>query len=119
MKTQLEEAKRIEEVLKDKLDEKEEQCKKLEMEVVGLGKTSKKSNACVKFRNKSIILDEILDYQRSPFDKSGLGCSWRKEKSLADTWTPNKYEVGPSFSKDTSQDAPHITAKDIIKLEGY
>ena len=68
MKNQLEEAKRIEEVLKDKLDEKEEQCKKLEMEVVGLRKTSEKSNVCVKFRNNSIILDEILDCQRSPFD---------------------------------------------------
>ena len=32
LQTQLEEAKRIEEVLKDKLDEKEEQCQKLEME---------------------------------------------------------------------------------------
>ena len=74
LKTHLEEAKRIEEVLKDKLDEKEEQCQKLEMEVVGLRKTSEKSNAqCVKFKNNSIILDEILDYQRSAFDKSGLG----------------------------------------------
>ena len=73
MKTQLEEAKRIEEVLKEKLDEKEEQCQKLEMEVVGLKKTSEKSNACVKFGNNSNILDAILEYQRSPFDKSGLG----------------------------------------------
>ena len=73
MKFQLEEAKRIEEVLKDQLDEKEDQCQKLEMEVVCLKKTSEKSNACVKFRNNSIILDEILDRQRSPFDKSGLG----------------------------------------------
>ena len=73
LKTQLEEAKRIEEVLKDKLNEKEEQCQKLEMEVVGLRKTSENSNACVKFRNSSIILDEILDYQRSPFDKFGIG----------------------------------------------
>ena len=64
LKTHLEEAKRIEEVLKDKLDEKEEQCQNLEMEVVGLRKTSEKSNACVKFRNNSIILDEILDCQR-------------------------------------------------------
>ena len=36
MKTRLEEAKRIEELLKEKLDEKEKQCQNLEMEVVGL-----------------------------------------------------------------------------------
>ena len=80
LKTQLEEAKRIEEVLKDKLDEKEEQCQKLETEVVGLKKASEKSNACVEFRNNSIILDEILDCQRSPFDKSGLGYNSGKKK---------------------------------------
>ena len=55
------------------MDEKEEQYQKLEMEVVGLKKTSEKSNACVKFRKNSIILDEILDCQRSPLDKYGLG----------------------------------------------
>ena len=114
--TQLEEAKRIEEVLKDKFDE-EEQYQKLEMELVGLRKTSEKSNACVKFRNNSIILDEILDCQRSPFDKFGLGYNLGKEKSVADTWTPSKYEVGPSFSKDESQAAPHIPTKTLENLE--
>ena len=89
------------------------------MEVVGLRKTSEKSNACVKFRNNSIILDEILDCQKSHFDKSGLGYNSGKEKSVADTWTPSKYEVGPSFSKDESQAASHIPSKDIRKFGGY
>ena len=119
LKTRLEEAKRIEEVLKDKLDEMEEQCQKLEMEVVGLRKTIEKSNACVKFRNNSIILDKISDFQRSPFDKSGRDYNSRKDKSIADTWKPRKYEAGPSFSKDESRAAPHIPAKDIRKLGGY
>ena len=83
LKTRLEEAKRIEEVLKDKLDE-EEQCQKLEMEVVGLRKTREKSNACVKFGKSSIILDKILDCQRSPFDKYALGYKSGKEKSIED-----------------------------------
>ena len=73
----------------------------------------------MKFRNSSIILDEILDCQRSPFDKYGLGYNSGKEKSVADTWTPSKYEVGPSFSKDESQYAPHIHVKDIRKIGGY
>ena len=79
LKTQLKKDKRLEEVVKHQLDEKEKTYKKLEMEVVGLIKTSEKSNACVKFRNNSIILDEILDCQRSPFDKSGLGYNSGKE----------------------------------------
>ena len=79
LKTQLEEAKRIDEVLKDKLDEKEEQCQKIEMEIVGLRKTSENSNARVKFRNNSIILDKILNCQKSPFDKFGLGYNSGKE----------------------------------------
>ena len=38
LRTHLEEAKRIEEVLKDQLDEKDKACQKLEMEVVKLRK---------------------------------------------------------------------------------
>ena len=70
--------------MKDKLDEKEEQCQNLEIELVGLKKTSENSNVCVKFSNISIILDEILDYQRSPFHKYFLGYNLGKEKSIAD-----------------------------------
>ena len=51
MKTQLEEAKRIEEVLRNQLDEKEKTCQMLEMEVVGLRKKDKKFDAFVKFNN--------------------------------------------------------------------
>ena len=119
MKTRLEETKMIEEVLKDKLDDKEEQCQKLEMEVVGLRKTSENYNACVKFKKKSIILEEILNCQRSPFDKFGLGYNSGNENSEADTWTPRNYEAGPSFSKYEIHVAPHILAKDIKKLGGY
>ena len=89
------------------------------MEVVGLIKTSENSNACVKFRKKSIILDDILDFQRSPFDKSSLGYNSGKENSVADTWKPSKYEEIPSFSKSESQVAPRIPTKDIIKFRGY
>ena len=72
MKTQLEEAKRIKEVLQIQLNEKEESCHKLEMEVVDLRKKVEKNDAHEKFKKNSIILGEILDFQRSPFDKTGL-----------------------------------------------
>jgi hypothetical protein len=70
LKIQIEEAKRVEELLKKKINEKEESCHKLEDEVVDLRKKVEKSN---KFLNSSQILSEILESQRSPNDKSGLG----------------------------------------------
>jgi hypothetical protein len=66
LKTQVEEAKRIEELLKNQINEKEESCRKLEFENVDLIKKVEKSN---KFLNSSRILDEILQSQISPCDK--------------------------------------------------
>ena len=70
VKTQIEEAKRIEELLKNQTNEKEESCCKLEAEIVDLRKKVEKSN---KFLKSSRILDEILESQRSPLDKSSIG----------------------------------------------
>jgi hypothetical protein len=50
LKTQIEEAKRIEELLKNQINEKEESCCKLEAEIVDLRKKVEKSN---KFLNSS------------------------------------------------------------------
>jgi predicted nucleic acid-binding Zn-ribbon protein len=73
LRTHLEKAKGVEEVLKDQLDEKDKACQKPEMEVVELRKKAKQLEAHVKMRTS--ILDEILECQRSPFDKTGLGYS--------------------------------------------
>ena len=74
LKIQLEEAKRTKEVLKDLLNEKEKSCQNLEIEMVDLKrKVEWNNNAHNKLQNNSIILDEILDSQKSPFDKIGLG----------------------------------------------
>jgi DNA repair exonuclease SbcCD ATPase subunit len=107
MKTQLEEAKRREEVVRNQLNEKEDSCHKMEGEVVNLRKKVEKSNTHVKFLNKYMTLDEILDSQRSPNDKSDLG--YNKEE----VGTPinldacssfvkgeNMYDACPSFVKD-------------------
>ena len=55
------------------------------MEVVGLGKKGKKNEALVKFQDSSIVLDKILDYQRSPLDKTDIGYKKNKEKPEDDT----------------------------------
>jgi hypothetical protein len=95
LKTQIEEAKRIEELLKNQVNEKEESCHKLEDKVVDLRKKVEKSN---KFLNISTILNEILDNQISPNDKSDLG--YKKEDTHVEASTSKKHEVSPSLSKD-------------------
>jgi hypothetical protein len=94
LKTQLEEAKRIEELLKNQLDEKEESCQKMEVEVIDLRKKKEK------FMNNSTILDEILDIQRSPNDKYGIG--YNKEAKQFEGNTSKNHDVRPSFSKGES-----------------
>jgi hypothetical protein len=93
LKIQLEEAKRREEVVRNQLDKKEESCHELEAEVVNLRKKVEKSDTQNKFLNNSMTLDEILDSQRSPNEKSGLG--YNKEEIS----TPKKSDAGPSFVK--------------------
>ena len=61
MKTRLEEAKRIEKILKNQLEEKEKTIQRLEMEVVGPGKKGEKNDAFVKFKDSLVVLDKILD----------------------------------------------------------
>jgi len=78
------------------------------MEVVGLKKKGKKNEALAKFHDSSIVLDKILDCQRSPLDKTGLGYKKNKEKSEDDTWSLKTPEAGPS----TSKVAPHAPAHD-------
>ena len=67
----------------------------METEFVDLRKKVEKSN---KFLNRSTILNEILDSQRSPNDKSDLG--YNKEATHVEASTSNKHEVSPSLTKD-------------------
>jgi hypothetical protein len=101
--------------LKKQVNEKEESCHKLEAEVVDLRKKVEKSNIHIKLINNSTILDEILDIQRSPNDKSGLG--YNKEAIHLEASTSNKCEASPSLSKGgrnaTSQ--PSTQSKETFK----
>jgi hypothetical protein len=87
LKTQIEEAKRVEELLKNQINEKEESCHKIETEVVDIIKKVEHSN---KFLTSSLIFNEILEIQISPNDKSGLGY---KESTHVEASTSKKHEV--------------------------
>jgi hypothetical protein len=106
LKTQIEEAKRIEELLKNQINEKEESCCKLEAEIFYLRKKVEKSN---KFLNSSRILDEILESQRSPCDKSGLG--YKGEDTHVRARTSKKHEVSPSKKEDNVTKQPSTQGK--------
>jgi hypothetical protein len=90
------------------LKKREESCHKLEAKVVNLRKKVEKSNTQVKFLNKSIILDEILDSQISPNDKTDLG--YHKEEIS----NPKKPDASPSFVK--SEDM-YVVSLSFIKRE--
>jgi hypothetical protein len=88
----------------------------LEVEVVDLRKKVEKSN---KFLNSSTILNEILDSQISPNDKSGLG--YKKEATHVEASTSKKHEVSPSLSKDGNNVAshPYTQGKERTKQGGH
>ena len=102
LESQLEEARRKEEVLRDQLVEKDKAYQMLETKVMELKKKAEQSEAHVK--TSSSILDEILESQRSPLDKTGLGYSKKmketKEGPSCSIFTPfafaqNQEEVKP------------------------
>lgn len=70
LKIEKEEAKRMNEVLNNKLKEKEETCEKLEVEVVSL---KRELDKVIKSLKSSQALDIILNTQRPQHDKSRLG----------------------------------------------
>jgi hypothetical protein len=96
--------------LKDQINEKEESCHKLEAEVVDIRKNVENSN---KFLNSSRILDEILESQRSPCDKSGLG--YKEEATHVEEITSKKHEVSPSKKEDNVEKKPSTQGKENFK----
>jgi hypothetical protein len=110
LKTQIEESKRVEELLKDQINEKEESCHKLEAKIVDLRKKVEKSN---KFLNSLKILDELLESQRSPYHKSGLG--YKEEATHAEENTSKKHEVSPLKKEDNVAKKPSTQGKENFK----
>jgi hypothetical protein len=81
LKVQIEEDKRIEEALKEQLEEKDKIIGNLEVEVVTLRKDIQKKN----MQNSSKVLDDITSSQKSHFDKFGLGYNQTEKGSSSKT----------------------------------
>jgi hypothetical protein len=96
--------------LKDQINEKGESSHKLEAEFVDLRKKVEKSN---KFLNSSQILNEILESQRLPYDKSSLG--YKGEDAHAEASTSKKHEVSPSKDEDNVAKQPYTQGKENFK----
>jgi hypothetical protein len=108
LKTQLQEAKIIEEVISKQLNEKQQDCEKLEAEIVFLKRELEKGNNQSRFENSSKILDDILNSQRSSSNKTGLGYDQNKSNKGSNSTSqetdknPKSYAVAlqSSFKKE-------------------
>jgi hypothetical protein len=75
LKVQIEEDKRIEEALKEQLEEKYMIIGNLEVEIVTVRNDLQKKN----MQNNSKVLDDIISIQKSHHDKSELGYNQTKK----------------------------------------
>ena len=75
LKVQIEEDKRIEEALKEWLEEKDKIIGNLEADIVTLRKDLQKKN----MQNSSKVLDDIISSKKSHHDKFGLGYNQREK----------------------------------------
>ena len=88
LKTQLEEEKKLEDTLLQQMREKSQECERLEEEVVSLRKNLEKSQREI-LMNTPLMkgsgqLDQILNSQRSPLIKTGIGYEGETSKSKAE-----------------------------------
>ena len=84
LKVELEESRKIEDILKREIKEKNQECEKLE-EVVSLRKKSEKAQRELTMNIPQMKsfgqLDQILNAQRSPLIKAGIGYEGETSKS--------------------------------------
>jgi chromosome segregation ATPase len=69
LKTQLQDAKRIKEVILNQLNDREQDYEKIEVEIVQLKREIEKEKKQSKFEKTSNILNDIINSQISPNDK--------------------------------------------------
>jgi hypothetical protein len=81
LKVQIEEDKRIEEALKEQLEENDKIIGNLEVEIVTLRKDIQKKN----MQNSSKVMDDIINSQKSYLDRSGLGYNQTEKGSSSKT----------------------------------
>jgi DNA repair exonuclease SbcCD ATPase subunit len=90
LKVQIEEDKRIEEALKENLEEKDRIIGNLEAEIVTLRKDIQKKN----MQNSSKVLDDIINSKKSHLDKTGLGYNQTEKGSSSKTTEQETYPKG-------------------------
>jgi hypothetical protein len=90
LKVQVEEEKRVEEVLKYQLKEKDDICSTIESEIVYMRKELEISPTSISFEKRSTTLNGILNCQRLPLEKIGLGYNKRKEAANEEASTSSK-----------------------------
>jgi hypothetical protein len=106
LKVELEEAKKIEDILKQQLSEKKARCEALEEEVVKTRKEMEKFKTLYLQNLPSIKasteLNDILNKQRSPLLKTGLGYvngssskQTRKQRASKDDQVPSQQTIRP------------------------
>ena len=71
LKAQLQESKRIEKILSKRFNDKDQNCEKLEAEIVLLRRKLEKGTNLSKFESSSKILDDILNSQIPSSNKVG------------------------------------------------
>jgi hypothetical protein len=81
LKVQIDEDKRIEEALKEQLEEKDKIIGDFEVDIVTLRKDIQKKN----MKNSSKVLDDIISCKKSHLDKSGLGYNQTEKGSSSKT----------------------------------
>jgi predicted RNase H-like nuclease (RuvC/YqgF family) len=87
LKVQIEEDKRIEEALKEELEEKDKIIGNLEADIVTLRNDIQKKN----MQNSSKFMDDIINSQKYHLDKSGLGYNQTKKGSISKTTEKETY----------------------------
>jgi hypothetical protein len=93
LKVQIEEDNRIEEALKEKLEENDKIIGKLEAKIVTLRKDIQKKN----MQNRSKVLDDIISSKKSHLDKYRLGYNHTEKgsssKTIEQETNPKRYAV--------------------------
>jgi hypothetical protein len=88
LKVQIEEDKRVEEALKEQLEERDRIIGKLEADIVTLRKDLQKKN----MQNNSNFLDDIISSQKIHHDKFGLGYNQKEKGSSSKTIEQETYK---------------------------
>jgi hypothetical protein len=113
LKTRLQEAKRIEDLLIEQLNKKQQDCEKREAEIVLLKKELEKGKNHSRFENSSKILDDNMNSQISPKDKTRLEYY---QKSTSATQKADKRQISYANSLKSTLKIENNKKKASLKI---